>query len=105
MRKTLMTVALGLAICLAMSPMALADEIKVGGIFDQTGPTGAVGSDYQKGAVAATKYWNDKGGVAGTMLDLISNDYAYKIPEAVSLYKKYTTVDKVFVIQGWGTGE
>jgi branched-chain amino acid transport system substrate-binding protein len=100
-----MTVALGLAICLAMSPMALADEIKVGGIFDQTGPTGAVGSDYQKGAVAATKYWNDKGGVAGTMLDLISNDYAYKIPEAVSLYKKYTTVDKVFVIQGWGTGD
>jgi branched-chain amino acid transport system substrate-binding protein len=105
MRKTLIAVALALAFSLAMTPMALADEIKVGGIFDQTGPTGAVGSDYQKGAVAATKYWNDKGGVDGTMMELISNDYAYKIPEAVALYKKYTTVDKVFVIQGWGTGD
>jgi branched-chain amino acid transport system substrate-binding protein len=39
------------------------------------------------------------------MVKLISNDYAYKIPEAVNLYKKYSKVDKVFCIQGWGTGD
>ncbi len=106
MKKVLMIVAVAAALCLALAPLAMAkDVIKVGGIFDQTGPTAAVGADYQKGAVAATKYWNDKGGINGTMLNLISNDYAYKIPEAVSLYKKYKDVDKVFVIQGWGTGD
>lgn len=105
MKRTFLVAAAVMALCLALAPSALAGEIKVGGIFDQTGPTGAVGEDYQKGAVGAAKYWNDKGGVDGDKLDLISNDYAYKIPEAVSLYKKYKDVDKVFVIQGWGTGD
>ncbi len=106
MRKTMLIVALAAALCLVLAPGAMAEgKIKVGGIFDQTGPTGAVGSDYQKGALAAAKYWNSKGGVDGMELDLISNDYAYKIPEALKLYKKYSGVEKVFVIQGWGTGD
>ena len=105
MKKTMFMIALLAAACLAVTPLAMAKDIKVGGIFDQTGPTGAVGSDYQKGALAATKFWNDKGGIDGMKLDLISNDYAYKIPEALNLYKKYKGVDRVFVIQGWGTGD
>ncbi|MCF8031727.1 MAG: ABC transporter substrate-binding protein [Desulfarculaceae bacterium] len=105
MKRTVWMIALLAAACLVLAPMAMAKEIKVGGIFDQTGPTGAVGADYQKGAVAATKFWNDKGGINGDMLKLISNDYAYKIPEALNLYKKYKDVDRVFVIQGWGTGD
>ena len=85
--------------------MAAPKEIVVGGIFDISGPTGAVGKDYAAGAVDAAKYINENGGVDGIPLKLIPNDYAYEIPKAVNLYKKYKGVDKVFVIQGWGTGD
>jgi len=105
MSKRIMLVALAAALCLALAPLAAAKQIKIGGIFDITGPTSAVGKDYAAGAVAAEKYLNNKGGIDGDMLKLIPNDYAYKIPEAVNLYKKYKTVDRVFVIQGWGTGD
>jgi branched-chain amino acid transport system substrate-binding protein len=100
-----MSLAVVLAFCLAFAPGVMAEEINVGGIFDITGATGAVGKDYAKGAVAATDYFNAKGGIDGEMLKLIANDYAYKIPEAVNLYKQYKSVDKVNVIQGWGTGD
>ena len=105
MQRKLLVTALAVALCLAFTPMAMAKEIKVGGIFDITGPTGAVGKDYAAGAVAGEKYWNQKSVLGGDMLKLIPNDYAYKIPEAVNLYKKYKDVDRVFVIQGWGTGD
>jgi branched-chain amino acid transport system substrate-binding protein len=82
-----------------------AEPIKVGGIFDITGPTSAVGKDYAQAAKDAEGYINENGGVNGRKIQLIANDYAYKIPEAVSLYKQYKDVDKVFVIQGWGTGD
>lgn len=82
-----------------------AEPIKIGGIFDITGPTSAVGKDYAQAAKDAERYINENGGVNGRKVQLIANDYAYKIPEAVSLYKQYKDVDKVFVIQGWGTGD
>ncbi len=105
MMKKIMVAALAVALCLALAPVAMAKDIKVGGIFDITGPTSAVGKDYAAGAVAAEKYWNTKNVLGGDMIKLIPNDYAYKIPEAVNLYKKYKGVDRVFVIQGWGTGD
>ncbi|MFH1091161.1 MAG: ABC transporter substrate-binding protein, partial [Pseudomonadota bacterium] len=80
-------------------------EIVVGGIFDISGPTSSVGKDYAAGAVDAEKYINQQGGVDGIPIRLIPNDYAYQIPKAQSLYKKYQGVDKVFIIQGWGTGD
>ena len=82
-----------------------AEPIKIGGIFDITGPTSAVGKDYAQACKDAERYINENGGVNGRKVQLIANDYAYKIPEAVSLYKQYKDVDKVFVIQGWGTGD
>ena len=105
MKKLLILTALAVAIALTAAPFAMAKEIAVGGIFDITGPTGAVGSDYAKGAKAAEKYINDNGGIDGDKIKLIANDYAYKIPKANALYKKYKSVNKVFVIQGWGTGD
>jgi branched-chain amino acid transport system substrate-binding protein len=82
-----------------------AEPIRVGGIFDITGPTSAVGKDYAQAAKDAERYINENGGVNGRKIQVIANDYAYKIPEAVNLYKQYKDVDKVFVIQGWGTGD
>ena len=82
-----------------------AESIKIGGIFDITGPTSAVGKDYAQAAKDAERYINENGGVNGRKVQVIANDYAYKIPESVNLYKQYKDVDKVFVIQGWGTGD
>lgn len=82
-----------------------AEPLKIGGIFDITGPTSAVGKDYAQAAKDAERYINENGGINGRKIQVIANDYAYKIPEAVSLYKQYKEVDKVFVIQGWGTGD
>ncbi|MEW6264645.1 MAG: ABC transporter substrate-binding protein [Thermodesulfobacteriota bacterium] len=98
--------ALGV-LCLLVAGALAADpkEIVVGGVFDITGPTSDVGKDYAQGAVDAAAYINKNGGVDGIQIKLIPNDYAYEIPKAVNLYKKYKDVDKVFVIQGWGTGD
>jgi branched-chain amino acid transport system substrate-binding protein len=82
-----------------------AEPIKIGGIFDMTGPTSAVCQDYVQAVKDAERYINEQGGVNGRKIQLIANDYGYKIPNAVSLYKRYKDVDKVFVIQGWGTGD
>ena len=82
-----------------------AAPIKIGGIFDITGATSGVGKDYAQACKDAEQYINEHGGVNGRKIQLIANDYAYKIPEAVNLYKQYKDVDKVFVIQGWGTGD
>lgn len=94
-------------LCLGLAVNAYAElkEIVIGGIFDISGPTSDVGKDYAQGAIDAAKYINENGGVDGIPVKLIPNDYAYQIPKAVNLYKKYKDVDKVFIIQGWGTGD
>ena len=48
---------------------------------------------------------NQNGGVNGKKIKLIDSDYAYKIPEAVSLYKRLVNDEKVVMINGWGTGD
>ena len=85
-------------------PSVAGESIAVGGIFDITGPTSQVGKEYAQGALAAARYINDQGGVNGTPIKLIANDYGYKIPEAITLYKRYKEMS-VPVIQGWGTGD
>jgi len=80
------------------------DTIKIGGIFDTTGATSDVGSDYALSAKDAVAYINSNGGVNGKKLEMVANDYAYKIPEAVNLYKTYKD-EGIYLIQGWGTGD
>jgi branched-chain amino acid transport system substrate-binding protein len=82
-------------------------SIKVGALFDTTGPTSDVGVDYSKGVLDGVRYINEvEGGVRGRVkIDLVWSDYGYRIPDALSLYRKYTDVDKVNAIIGWGTGD
>jgi len=82
-----------------------AQEIKVGGIFDLTGITSDVGKPYAQGVQDAVALVNEKGGINGKKIRLVSVDYGYKIPEAVSAYKRLVTDEKVVMIQGWGTGD
>ncbi len=81
-------------------------EIKLGALFDITGPTGDVGWHYADGVRDYIKYINEKGGIGnGVKIKLIWTDYQYKIPQAISTYAKLVKQDKVVAIIGWGTGD
>lgn len=79
--------------------------IKIGGLFDLTGGTGDVGTPYAEGEKAYFEYLATQGPVNGYKLELIGDDYAYKIPEATKLYQKLKSKDGVAAILGWGTGD
>ncbi len=81
-----------------------ANEILIGSLCDKTGPTSDVGKEYAYGIKEAVQYVNDTGGINGKKIKLIQTDYAYKISEAITTYKKYKQ-KKVVAILGWGTGD
>lgn len=81
------------------------DTIRVGGIFDLTGPTSDVSIQYADGVRDYVQYINEQGGINGRPVELIAEDYAYEIPRAQSLYDRLVRTDRVLVILGWGTGD
>jgi branched-chain amino acid transport system substrate-binding protein len=105
------TLAAAAAVALALtacggggSSSAGGDTIKVGILADLTGATGDVGKPYNEGMLGYIDWINAKGGISGKKIEPMSNDYAYQVPKAEELYKKYVS-DKAVVIQGWGTGD
>src|SRR4030042_6014582 len=80
-------------------------EIRVGAINDMTGATSDVGKDYALGIAEAIAYVNDIGGINGKKIKLFQYDYGYRIPEAVTTYKRFRDFDKVVAVLGWGTGD
>ncbi len=104
MKRWLSALAVFAALGLGTTAMA-ANEIVIGHIADLTGPTSAVGKPYADGVQAYADWLNSHGGINGKKVKLLRSDYAYKIPEALNLYKKFKTVNKVLAIQGWGTGD
>lgn len=79
--------------------------IKIGAIFDLTGPTSDVGSLYANGSKGYIEWLNANGGIDGRQVDLISQDYAYDVSKAEQLYSQYVNQDKVVAFMGWGTGD
>jgi branched-chain amino acid transport system substrate-binding protein len=47
---------------------------------------------------------NSTGGIHGSKIKALSEDYAYKVPTAEEKYKKYVS-EQAVAIQGWGTGD
>ena len=95
---------LAMAVAVLATGQAVAQEVKVGGIFDLTGITSDVGKPYAQGVRDYVALTNSKGGINGKKIKLIDVDYAYKIPEAVSAYKRMKE-EQVVLINGWGTGD
>ncbi len=91
----------------AVAQQPIPASIKVGGLFDTTGPTSDVGVDYSKAVLDHIRYINEvEGGIRGKLkIDFIWSDYGYRIPDALSLYRKYRDIDRVNAIVGWGTGD
>ncbi|UCE53786.1 MAG: ABC transporter substrate-binding protein [Desulfobacterales bacterium] len=100
-KKILLTFLL---VALACSSGWAADVV-VGSLNDMTGPTSDVGKDNAAAVREAVAYVNDTGGINGKKIDLRLYDYGYKVPEAITIYKRFKTVDKVTMILGWGTGD
>jgi branched-chain amino acid transport system substrate-binding protein len=80
------------------------DEIQIGVLADLTGPTADVGKPYNKGMLSYIDNVNASGGIKGHKITALSEDYAYKVPNAEEKYKKYLQAG-VIAVQGWGTGD
>ena len=88
-----------------VATQAQANEVFVGHLADYTGPTSFIGVDYGQGVRDALDYVNASGGIKGTKINSETYDYAYKVPQAISAYKKWRSRNKMSVMQGWGTGD
>src|ERR1044072_8186841 len=102
-RLLLLSVVLGLlALTLGTWP-AVAQTIKIGNLVDLTGPTSDQGKDIAQGRIDAVQYFNEKGGINGRKLELVSVEYGFQPPRAVAAYKKFVEEDKVLLVLGYGT--
>lgn len=79
--------------------------IRIGCLNDVTGPTSDVGKDMALGIREAIGYVNDHGGINGKKIELYQYDYGYRVPEAITTYKRFRDYDKVIMVLGWGTGD
>jgi branched-chain amino acid transport system substrate-binding protein len=78
--------------------------IKVGVLSDLSGATADVGTPYAEGIRGYAAWANENGGIDGRDLELLANDYGYKVPAAEQLYSQYLS-EGVVAVQGWGTGD
>ena len=86
-------------------PGVLGDTIKIGMIFDKTGPTVAVQGPAADGIKMYYKYVNDQGGINGRKLKWIHEDDRYTISKQVAAFKKLIFRDEVFtMLMGGSTG-
>ena len=105
MRKRAWSVVWFVAL-LAMGSEAVAQTvIKMGSLNDLTGATSDVGKDAALGMREAVQYVNDTGGINGKPIKLILLDYGYRVPEAITTYKRFRNFDQVAAVWGWGTGD
>ncbi len=95
---------LGVVFLLTCSIGFAAETIKIGSINDLTGATSDVGKDAALGIREAVTYVNDNGGINGKQIKLYLYDYGYRVPEAITLYKKFKAM-KIAMLLQWGTGD
>jgi branched-chain amino acid transport system substrate-binding protein len=79
-------------------------EIVIGVLSDLTGATADVGKPYNEGLRAYVDKINTAGGIKGSKIKALSEDYAYRVPTAEEKYKKFVS-EQAVAIQGWGTGD
>src|SRR6476646_3615052 len=91
------------ALALAVSASALAQqkEIKIGFIYDVTGPFAGGGSEpAQIGTKAAVDYFNEKGGVAGYKVNAVFADAQSKVDVAINEMTRLIDQEKVDIVAG-----
>jgi branched-chain amino acid transport system substrate-binding protein len=88
---------------LGVPPGEAQGVIKVGNLVDLTGPTSDQGKDIAQGRIDAVQYFNERGGVNGKKIELVSVEYGFQPPRAVAAYKRFVEEDKVLLVLGYGT--
>ena len=104
-RMKFIGMTLALTIAVFGTSWTSAQEVKLGALQDTTGATSDVGKDEALGVREAVQYYNDTGGINGKKIRLFQYDYGYRVPEAVTTYKRFRDYDKVVMVLGWGTGD
>jgi branched-chain amino acid transport system substrate-binding protein len=90
-----------LALAASASAFAQQKEIKIGFIYDLTGPFAGGGSEpAQIGTKAAVDYFNERGGVAGYRINAIFVDAQSKVDVAINEMTRLIDQEKVDVVMG-----
>jgi branched-chain amino acid transport system substrate-binding protein len=89
------------ALAASVSAFAQQKEIKIGFIYDVTGPFAGGGSEpAQIGTKAAVDYFNERGGVAGYRINAIFVDAQSKVDVAINEMTRLIDQEKVDVVMG-----
>lgn len=97
-----MLLASALALGMAAPAMAQA-PIQVGHIADFSGPTSDVGVPYGHGVRDALAWVNANRQIGGRRMNVMTVDYGYQAPRAISQYQAWMGRERPVAIQGWGT--
>jgi branched-chain amino acid transport system substrate-binding protein len=90
-----------LTLAASLSAFAQQKEIKIGFIYDVTGPFAGGGSEpAQIGTKAAVDYFNERGGVAGYKINAIFVDAQSKVDVAINEMTRLVDQEKVDVVMG-----
>lgn len=94
-RKLLVLLAV---LALGTLPVLGAESIKIGGLFDYTGPVAELGPKFEAGVRLALEEVNYQ--VAGVKIELIIEDSATSVSVALEKFKKLVDSDKVKIVIG-----
>jgi branched-chain amino acid transport system substrate-binding protein len=107
MRWGLGAVALVLALALAGASYGRNEQattIRIGAIFDLSGPTSDVGVPYADGEKAYLAHANATNIVRGRRLELVSQDTSYNVARSEAFYQQLRT-SGIVALMGWATAD
>jgi branched-chain amino acid transport system substrate-binding protein len=99
--------ALALALTLAGGAYSRSDQggtIRLGAIFDRSGPTSDVGVPYSDGINAYIRRVNSSGGIKRRKIQLVSQDTSYNVARSEAFYQQLRT-SGIVAILGWATAD
>lgn len=102
MLRVALALALASALISALPPMAQSQTIKIGILYDHTGPFSAAGSlNCWRGAKMMVDYFNERGGVLGKYrIVQVDGDSQSKTEAAINEAERLLNVEKVDVLAG-----
>jgi len=74
------------------------EPIKIGAIFDLSGPVALYGNAYKRGVELAVEEINNQGGINGKPLQIIYEDDQFDTSKAVTIVNKFINIDKISII-------
>ncbi len=99
MNKGYLAAPLMLSAALLTAPTQAKDSVFVGHLVDFSGPTAYVSKPYGSGVRDALFWINKHGGIDGTELEFETVDMAYKVPVAISNYKRWVARKDMVAMQ------